>query len=83
MSRIKSNGESKAVEQKIKAKKAFGEQIIALTHRERPYMAYFLHFLFILLVYPSLKLSLAVVHPEISSADADHAAGMGSQFHCQ
>jgi hypothetical protein len=39
MSRIGNNGKSKAVEQKTKAKKAFGEQIIALTHRERPYMS--------------------------------------------
>jgi hypothetical protein len=29
----------KAVKQKIKAKKAFGKQTIALTHRERPYIA--------------------------------------------
>ena len=39
MSRIKSNGRSKAVKQKTKAKKAFGEQTIASTHRKRPYMA--------------------------------------------
>jgi hypothetical protein len=39
MSRINNNGRSKAVEQKTKAQKALGEQIIALTHRERPYMA--------------------------------------------
>jgi hypothetical protein len=41
MSRINNNGRSKAVEQKNKAQKALGEQIIALTHRERPYMAEF------------------------------------------
>jgi hypothetical protein len=39
MSRINNNGWSKTVEQKTKAQKALGEQIIALTHRERPYMA--------------------------------------------
>jgi hypothetical protein len=39
MSRINNNGRSKAVEQKTKTKKAFGEQAIALTYREAPYMS--------------------------------------------
>jgi hypothetical protein len=41
MSSIKNKGRSKAVVQKAKAKKAIREQTIALTHRERPYMATF------------------------------------------
>jgi len=39
MSRINSNGKREIVESKTKAKKAFGEQSITLTHRERPYMS--------------------------------------------
>ncbi|WP_041405911.1 hypothetical protein [Shewanella denitrificans] len=48
MSRINNNGKSKTAKQKTKAKKAFGEQTMALTHRERPYMHLIsLHVIFI------------------------------------